>query len=268
MERVEGRSLAARHRRRRPRPAAVCLRLAAEIAEGLADAHAHGLIHRDLKPENVLVTTAGHAKIVDFGLARMLWNEGDDDGSGPVRPGLTEAGMLVGTVHAMSPEQASGLPVDHRSDLFAFGSLLYELFGGRPPFRGENWLDTLRRINGETPLPLARLKPGLPPALLELVDRLLSKDRDARPANARLVAGTLERIGHAAPAPKDEDPSPRPPLRSGAGSRGRRSRLRPTWRPASGLRASRRRAAKRSCGPCCGSKRLRTAKARARGRIR
>lgn len=175
------------------------LRLAGEIAEGLAEAHSKGLIHRDLKPENVLVTGAGHAKIVDFGLALFLWS--DEDGQPDSQSGLTRAGMLVGTLHAMSPEQAGGGEVDHRSDLFALGGLLYEMLAGRPPFRGDNWLDTLRRINAEAPPPLPRLRPGLPPALVALVEQLLSKNREERPANARLVAASLEEIAHGAREP-------------------------------------------------------------------
>ena len=167
------------------------LRLAYEIADGLADAHGKGLIHRDLKADNVRVTPSGHAKILDFGLARLLWSESDD---GDARASLTASGALVGTVHAMSPEQASGRPVDHRSDLFALGGLLYEMLGGRSPFRGLNLLDTLRRVTSEEPAPLSDLRPGLPAELIELVDRLLAKDPADRPQNARMVVDALERL--------------------------------------------------------------------------
>lgn len=193
MERVEGRSLA-EHIVAGEIDLRLALRLAIEIAEGLAEAHTKGMIHRDLKPENVLVTATGHAKIVDFGLARMLWDD-DDDRSGSCSQ-LTEAGMLVGTVHAMSPEQASGREVDHRSDLFALGTLLYQMLSGRAPFRGENWLDSLRRVNAEEPTPLEVLRPELPSALVALVKRLLSKEKEDRPANARLVVEALEQIQH------------------------------------------------------------------------
>lgn len=169
----------------------LALRLAAEVADGLAEAHAQGLIHRDLKPDNILVTRSGHAKILDFGLARLLWN---DDDEAAASSDLTADGTLVGTVHAMSPEQAGGRPVDHRSDLFALGSVLYEILTGRAPFRGDNWLDTLRRVTSEDPEPLALLRPELPDALVELVDRLLAKDPAERPANAHLVADALEEL--------------------------------------------------------------------------
>jgi serine/threonine protein kinase/tetratricopeptide (TPR) repeat protein len=204
MERVEGRPLAeliaAGELDLR-----LILRLGGEIAEGLAEAHSKGLIHRDLKAENVLVTVAGHAKIVDFGLALFLWSE--EGGRPDSQSSLTQAGMLVGTLHAMSPEQAGGGEVDHRSDLFSLGGLLYEMLAGRPPFRGDNWLDTLRRINAEPPPPLARLRPGLPPALVELVEQLLRKNKEERPANARLVAASLEAVAHGAGEPVAQRPA-------------------------------------------------------------
>ncbi len=195
------------------------LRLATEIADGLAEAHACGLVHRDLKPENVRVTRSGRrAKILDFGLARLLWTEeltGESRTETLTRAAsLTEAGALMGTVHAMSPEQASGRPVDHRSDLFAIGGLLYEMLTGRSPFHGDNLLDTLRRITSEEPTPLAELRQDLPPALVELIGKLLAKAPEDRPANARVVAEALELMraerlsGQAVPAPALATPAP------------------------------------------------------------
>ncbi|HEX2568846.1 MAG TPA: protein kinase [Polyangia bacterium] len=186
MEYVEGVNLAERLERG-PVELGLALSLAAEIADGLGEAHGKGLVHRDLKAANVLVTPTGHAKILDFGLARRLWGDNDESS-------LTRAGELVGTIHAMSPEQASGRPVDHRSDLFTFGALLYELLTRRSPFRGANLIDTLRRVVSETPAPLARLRPDLPPALVALVERLLDKDPARRPENAPLVGLELRRI--------------------------------------------------------------------------
>ncbi len=168
------------------------LRLASAVAEGLGEAHAKGLVHRDLKAENVLVTPAGQAKILDFGLALPLW-------SNSLSPVLTQQGALLGTAHAMSPEQAGGLPVDHRSDLFALGILLYELVSGRAPFRGANLLDTLRRVTSETPQPLSKLRPDAPAALVALVERLLEKDPARRPQSARLVATELATLAEQAP---------------------------------------------------------------------
>ncbi len=185
------------------------LRLACEIADGLSEAHGKGLIHRDLKPENVRVTPSFHAKILDFGLARLLWGDGLDHDSLGAEHGkaLTKSGALVGTVHAMSPEQASGRAVDHRSDLFALGGLLYEMLSGEPPFRGHNVLDTLRRVTSESPTPLKELCPHLDLELVDLVNALLAKEPNERPQNARMVADTLERLrisaqtGSAAPLP-------------------------------------------------------------------
>jgi serine/threonine-protein kinase len=192
MEYVEGHSLA-RLLDEGPLELARALRLGSEIADGLRQAHAKGLVHRDLKPGNVIVTPAGRAKILDFGLARTA---GGDDGWPTTTGGesLTESGALVGTVHAMSPEQASGRPVDHRSDLFALGGLLYEMLAGEAPFRGNNLLDTLWRVTNETPRPLAEAAPQVPGELARLVERLLAKDPSERPPNAGAVATELERL--------------------------------------------------------------------------
>ncbi len=168
--------------------AAQAVAIAHGIADGLAEAHRQGLVHRDLKPGNVMVTQDDRIKILDFGLAKALWPGGTPTAEDEQ---LTQSGMIVGTVHAMSPEQAAGRPVDHRSDLFALGSLLYEMLSGRPPFRGEHLLDTLSRIVGTEPEPLAELCPDLPRPLINLVERLLEKDPERRPHNADLVAQEL-----------------------------------------------------------------------------
>lgn len=179
------------------------LRIASEIAEGLGEAHAKGLVHRDLKAENVIVTTAGRAKILDFGLARPLW-----DGNA-AEAALTQSGAILGTAHAMSPEQASGRKVDHRSDLFSLGVLVYELTTGHSPFIGQNLLDTLRRVMLERPRPIASLHPEAPAALVSLVDGLLDKDPERRPQSARLVAGELARLAAEAPAGRARGAAPR-----------------------------------------------------------
>lgn len=195
MELVEGESLA-RRIARGPLAAREALRLGREIAEGLASAHARGLIHRDLKSENVMVTADGRAKILDFGLAKRLEDEA----------GLTRDSVVVGTFRSMSPEQARGLPLDHRSDLFALGTLLYEMLSGRSPFAGDSTLDTLTRVCTARQAPLRDVAAGVPPALSDLVDRLLEKDPALRPQSAREVAALLELLaGSGSSAPLGDD---------------------------------------------------------------
>jgi serine/threonine-protein kinase len=179
LEYVEGRTLRALLAEGVP-SVAQAVRLALEIAEGLAAAHAAGLVHRDLKPENVVITLKGHAKILDFGIAKV-----------PEGGNLTAQGVVLGTAHAMSPEQARGGEVDSRSDLFSLGILLYELLTGFSPFRGSNPLDELQRVISHMPQPVFRLRPEIPRALSALVDRLLAKRREDRPHSAGEVAREL-----------------------------------------------------------------------------
>jgi serine/threonine protein kinase/tetratricopeptide (TPR) repeat protein len=184
MEYVEGRTLAERLAAGplEPREA---LRLGIEIADGLATAHEAGLIHRDLKAANVIVTPAGHAKILDFGLARPTASSPDDQS-------LTRPGMVMGTLYAMSPEQARGEDLDERSDLFSFGALLYEMLTGHAPFRSRDTLDSLRRVVHEPHSDPRSLRPDLPEEIPALLNRLLAKDRRDRPASARAVIADLE----------------------------------------------------------------------------
>ncbi|HSS49777.1 MAG TPA: protein kinase [Thermoanaerobaculia bacterium] len=169
---------------RGPLPVGEAVRIGREIAEGLAAAHAKGLIHRDLKPENVMINGEGRAKILDFGLAKRLAGEAS----------LTADHRVLGTFRAMSPEQAKGMPLDARSDLFSFGLLLYEMLSGRSPFEGSSTLDTLTRICTHRQAPLREIG-AVPEGLSDLVDQLLEKDSARRPQSAREVASALETLG-------------------------------------------------------------------------
>jgi serine/threonine-protein kinase len=176
-----------------------------EIARGLAAAHAEGILHRDLKAGNVMITAAGHAKILDFGIARALSPE-------EVEQEATHSGMVVGTSYAMSPEQVLGLPLDPRSDLFSLGSLLYEMLTGEAPFRASSAAATLARVCNYRPLPARQLRAEIPAEISALVERLLAKEPNARPRDATEVVARLEKAAAAFSAPTDPtDHAPEPP---------------------------------------------------------
>ncbi len=177
-------------------PVRKALNLAAQLADALAQAHGAGIVHRDLKPENVMVTRDGFVKILDFGLAKV---EHRENGNGTNRQGLTVTeetrdGAVVGTSGYMSPEQASGQPVDFRSDQFAFGSLAYEMLSGRRAFQRPTRAETLAAIIREEPEPLAALCPRIPVPLLWIVERCMAKLPDERYAATRDLARDLQSV--------------------------------------------------------------------------
>ncbi len=180
-----------------PLPPKRAATIAREIASGLAVAHEAGLVHRDLKAANVMVTAgSGHSeiKILDFGIAKKISLDPlPSEGEAPPTT-LTEAGQVIGTVRSMSPEQALGYPVDHRSDLFSLGTLLYEMLSGVSPFEGGSKVETLSRICSAREAPLSDLAPDLPAVLTQLVGRLLEKQPERRPTDAREVMVEIDRL--------------------------------------------------------------------------
>ena len=171
-----------------PRRAAAVAR---EIAEGLAAAHARGIVHRDLKPENIFVSKDGHVKILDFGLARDLGVRGQDDTSAATERPLTEPGTVMGTVGYMSPEQVRGGLIDHRSDVFSFGAILYELLSGRRAFRKPTAAETMSAILNEEPPDFAASS-GLAFSLEQVSRRCLEKSPDARFQDTRDLVFAIE----------------------------------------------------------------------------
>ena len=143
--------------------------IATQVGRGLAEAHGAGIVHRDIKPANLLIAKGGVVKILDFGLAKLAGAEG-----------VTQTGTTVGTVAYMSPEQARGQEVDHHTDVWSLGVVLYEMLTGQQPFRGENLLAISNAILGSEPVSLTRLRAGTSPALARVVTRSLANSLDGR----------------------------------------------------------------------------------------
>lgn len=158
------------------------LEIVIQVCRGLAYAHEHKIVHRDIKPSNVRLLDDGTIKIMDFGIAKLQGT------------GVTRSGMMVGTVHYMSPEQIRGQPLDGRSDVFSLGVILYEMLVGRRPFAGQGATEILYKIVHEDPAPLAAGAPPLPPRLQEIVARALAKNQQDRCASATQLAEELSAV--------------------------------------------------------------------------
>src|SRR5499426_1486687 len=174
-------------------PARRALEYALQITQGLAAAHEKGIVHRDLKPENLFVTKDGRVKILDFGLAKLRPPQsGVVDTDAPTRKKITEPGVVMGTVGYMSPEQVRGQETDHRSDIFAFGVILYEMLSGRRPFSGESTVEVMNAILKEDPPELTATNIQVPQGLERLIRRCLEKKPEHRFHSARDLGYAFE----------------------------------------------------------------------------
>ncbi len=219
---VAGRSLQQQLDQQGPLEVRDVLRIGMQAAQGLAAAHAQGLVHRDVKPANILLENGvQRVLLTDFGLARAI-----DDVS------LTCSGTIAGTPQYMSPEQSRGEAVDHRTDLFSLGSVMYTMCAGRPPFRADTTMGVLRRICDDPPRDLRELNPDVPVWLVAIVEKLLAKSREARFQSAEEVARLLERcLAHM----QHPTAVPLPDVVSALAAERRRSKSAARWVLLSGL---------------------------------
>jgi serine/threonine protein kinase len=195
MEWVEGEPLS-KLIARGPLPESEVCRIGRGVAEALAEAHEQGIVHRDIKPDNIIVRDR-RVKVLDFGIAKRVGAESIS--SDAPTAFVTQQGLILGTVHYMSPEQALGKPLDARTDLFSLGIVLYEAATGKLPFRGETITETITRIVRDEPEPPRVANPSITPGLALLIERCLRKNRDERIGSAKQLSSELERLTSVAP---------------------------------------------------------------------
>ena len=187
MEKLEGESLK-QHIGGQPMKLEEVLDVGVQVADALAASHAKGIVHRDIKPANIVLTPTGQAKVLDFGLAKLVHTGAEEDQS------LTAVGIIPGTAVYMSPEQARSETVDARSDLFSFGVVLYEMATGKKPFTGNNSLMTLDAVLHQKPTPPHDLNPKIPIELQGIIGKAIEKDRTRRYQSAAEIRSDLAQL--------------------------------------------------------------------------
>jgi serine/threonine protein kinase/Flp pilus assembly protein TadD len=193
MQYIEGETLAAKMERQ-PLELSTALAIAEQAAEGLAEAHTHGILHRDVKPQNMLITPRGQLKILDFGLAKQMHSSDSVDYDAPTASLLSTPGNLIGTMPYMSPEQLQGEPLDARSDIFSLGVTLYEMLAGKHPFQDKSAAVTLSRIMLGDPIPTEQFQAQVSPELQVLLNKMLCKDKAARYESAQDLLTDLRQL--------------------------------------------------------------------------
>jgi serine/threonine protein kinase/tetratricopeptide (TPR) repeat protein len=195
MQYVEGDTLASRTELR-PMELRESLDVAIQVADALSVAHSHGIIHRDIKPHNIMITPRGQVKVLDFGLAKVVRRDGEEDSLHRLSA-LSAPGVIVGTVPYMSPEQAKGAPVDARSDLFSLGVVLYECVAGKPAFGGNTPMEICAQVIHVDPAPPSQVNPNVPAELDQVILKALAKEANSRYQSAAELLEELRAVRHA-----------------------------------------------------------------------
>ena len=193
MQYIEGETLA-EEMERQPLNSALSLAIAEQAAEGLAEAHTHGIVHRDIKPQNMMITPRGQLKILDFGLAKQMRSSDAVDFDAPTATLLSTPGHVIGTMPYMSPEQVQGEPLDARSDIFSLGVTFYEMLAGKHPFKDKSAAVTMSRILLSEPIPTEQFQAQVSPELQALLSKMLCKDKAARYQSAEDLLTDLRQL--------------------------------------------------------------------------